>query len=156
MNQLFGYDFNQDCQNRQLGRLNVKLKMQNKIIYTLFFATTLLFISRAWTQENCSEIWGIESITVKETHVILKFGPPTQVGDINNRILFTTVEDFAKPVTLNIGQTVNWGDGDHAFYSLKLIKIIGKNAVVAITEKHRPPATHLHLKYKKTRKCVIK
>ena len=131
----------------------------------IFVSFTNMFIQKGYTESSeisqetkCGNIWGIKSIIVNEDSLLIEFNPsvPVQVasyintdGTIGKDVL------LYKPFEMKIGEKINWGDGDHVFFSLYLEKIIGSVAFITISDIHRPPPTHENLAYDRSRKCKI-
>ena len=109
-------------------------------------------------EEGCREIWCVRSITVEDDSILIEFD--TNLGGF--QVVYAIEEDGAvKPLeygsdfTLEIGQRIGWGDGDHAFASLALEDIKDSTAFIIIGDEHRPPVSLEHLEYSKFRKCKI-
>lgn len=140
---------------------------QKYFFYILLIGVILFSVSSALAQDSinfdvykdiCSDINSVKSITVNDDNILIEFD--LNSGSFNmvyNRDKNNTVIPLERKsvYTLKIAENIGWGDGDHVSLSIVLDGIKDGTAYLTVGDEHRPPASHAHLAYNKSRQCKV-
>jgi hypothetical protein len=104
-------------------------------------------------KQNCDCIWGIKSITVEGSAVIVEFQQTYHMAYFRQKNGKTIEINKVIPFVLNIGEALEL-IGDHEGESITLKTINAKFAYLVVTDEHHPPPG-IGSVQKHTLKCEI-
>ncbi len=122
-------------------------------ILPLNFLNTYAKEADSKIKQNCNCIWGIKSITVDSSFIIIDFQKTYHMAYCRKKNGETIEINKEIPFSLNPGETLEL-IGDHEGERITLKAIKGKYAHLVVTGEHRPPPGIGPLQ-KHTLKCEV-
>ena len=129
----------------------------NKTILGFILACSIINFIYAAEVEHVDMPREVKSISVNRDNITINFDklPSFQViytKDKDGRMAFL---EYGTIFNVKIGENIGWGDGDHHFVSIILVRIINNKAYIILSDEDRPPATHINLSRTDRREYVI-
>ncbi len=120
----------------------------------LFFVLIVCPNSQAKEDELCGDIWAVKSVQVDPSGLLIRFDTASGGFQVVYKVDGERIVplEYGEFFSAAAGETIGWGDGDHAFMSLAVLSIAGERASVVLTDQHMPPGGAAVFK---SRTCVI-